>query len=76
MKQIANVVLLVINILSFVVSVVFCVFGIYEQIMGPADAKKLLEKLNIPLNYKQVLLLGFACIALLFISCVLKGRLS
>ena len=48
-----NVVLLIINIASFIVTVLFGVFCIYEQIMGPSDAEKLLKKLHVPLSYNQ-----------------------
>jgi hypothetical protein len=68
--------LLVLNIISFVVTVLFAVFGIYEQIMGPAYAEKLLKKLHIPLSYNQALIIGFGCLALMIISYILRAKLS
>ena len=71
-----NVILLIINITSFAAVVLFAIFGIYEQIMGPADAEKLLKKLHIPLSYNQTLIIGFACLALMIISYILREKLS
>jgi len=75
MNNFINVTLLIINIISFVITVLFGVFGIYEQIMGPADAKKLLKKLHIPLSYKQVLIIGFINFEIMFITYFLRAKL-
>lgn len=50
--------LLIINILSLIATVLFAIFGVYEIIMGPADAEKMLKKLHIPLNYNRTLIIG------------------
>ena len=68
--------LLIINVISFAATVLFAIFGIYKQIMGPADAEKLLKKLHIPLSYNQTLVIGFACLALMIISYILRAKLS
>ena len=39
-----NIILLIVNIISFAATVLYAIFGVYEQIMGPADAEKLLKK--------------------------------
>lgn len=44
MMAFVNMTLLIVNIVSFAATVLFGLFGIYEQIMGPADAEKLLKK--------------------------------
>lgn len=72
MTAFVNIVLLIVNIISFVITALFGVFGIYEQIMGPADAKKLLKKLHIPLSYNQTLIIWFVCLALLIITYILR----
>jgi hypothetical protein len=56
--------LLALNIISFIGVIVFGLFGLYEQIMGPADAERLLKRLNIPWSYKKVLIAGFICVGL------------
>ena len=71
-----NTMLFIINIVSFVASILFAVFGIYEQIMGPAGAEKLLKKLHIPLSYNQVIIIGFACLVLMIVSHILRAKFS
>lgn len=51
MTAFINTILLIVNIISFIATVLFAIFGVYEQIMGPAGAEKLLKKLHIPLSY-------------------------
>ena len=76
MTALINVFLLIINVISFAATVLFAIFGIYEQIMGPADAEKLLKKLHIPLSYNQALLIGFVCLVLMIVSYILRAKLS
>ncbi len=76
MAALINTVLLIVNIISFIVIVLFAPFGIYEQIMGPADAEKLLKKLHFSLSYNQVLIIWFVCLALMIICYVLREKLS
>lgn len=68
MTVLVNVILPIVIIVCFVVTVLFVPFGIYEQIMGPADAQKLLKKMHIPLNYNQVLVIYFVCLALMMVG--------
>ena len=51
MTAFINTILLIVNIIFFIATVLFAIFGVYEQIMGPAGAEKLLKKLHIPLSY-------------------------
>ena len=76
MTAFINVILLIVNVISFAATVLFVIFGAYEQIMGPADAEKLLKKLHIPLSYNQALFAGFACLSLMIISYILQAKLS
>ena len=76
MTAFINTILLIINIISFAATVLFAIFGVYEQIMGPADAEKLLKKLRIPLSYNQALLIGFVCLVLMIVSYILRAKLS
>ena len=76
MTAIINTILLIVNIISFAATVLFAIFGVYEQIMGPADAEELLEKLHIPLSYNQALIIGFVCLALMIVSYILRLKLS
>ena len=76
MNRFKSVVLSIIKIISFVVSMVFLVYGIYEQIVGPGGAERLLKKLNIPLSYNQAFLFSIVSGALFFITCILQEKLT
>ena len=76
MTDFINVVLRIVNIISFAATVLFAIFGVYEQIMGPANAEKLLKKLHISLSYNQALLIGFVCLVLMIVSYILRAKLS
>lgn len=54
--------LLVINIALFIFSIGFVLFGLVDQIFSPAKAEQLLEKLNIPLSYGWMIVIGIVCI--------------
>ena len=71
-----NIILLIINIISFGVSILFVIFGAYEYIMGPAGAEKLLKKLHIPLSYNQVIIIGMVFVVLTLASHILREKLS
>lgn len=49
MKLFINIIMQIVSIISYSATALFALFGIYELIMGPADAEKLLKKLHIPL---------------------------
>ena len=76
MTTFINTILLIVNFISIAMTVLFAIFGVYEQIMGPADAEKLLKKMHIPLSYNLALIIGFVCLALMIISYILRAKLS
>ena len=76
MTAFINAILLIVNIIFFAATVLFAIFGLYEQIMGPAYAEKLLKKLHIPLSYNQALIIGFVCLGLMIVSYILRAKLS
>lgn len=57
-------ILLIINIISFILVLVFVAFGVYEQITGPAGLEKLLKRLNVPFSYNQFIFAGIICMAI------------
>lgn len=61
MSETLNIILLLIEILFLILFLPFLVFGIYEHIFGPEDAKRLLRRINSPLSYKQVIVIGSIC---------------
>lgn len=68
MEIILNYVLLIVNIATFVITVLFAIFGIYEYIRGPEKAEQMLEIIHFPLNYRQTLFVGFANLVIMIIS--------
>ena len=75
MKIFISTALLIINIVLFILTVLFAVYGIYDQIMGPANAEKLLKKWHISLRYNQVLVIGVICVVLMFLTYILRAKL-
>ena len=75
MKSILSCILLIINIVTFAITVLFAIFGVYEYFCGPDRAEKMLEKMHIPLSYRQTLIIGFASLVLMGISYILRKHL-
>ncbi len=75
MNSFINIILIIVNIISFVVTILFSIFGLYDEIMGPAHSEKLLKKLHIPLSYNGVLIIGIVSILIMFISYILRTKL-
>ena len=75
MKSIVSCILLIISSVTFVITVLFAIFGIYEYLGGPDRAEKMLEKMHIPLSYRQTLIIGFASLVLMGISYILRKNL-
>ena len=76
MKTFFNRILLIVNICSFIITVLFVIFSLYVEIVGPVIAEKLLQKLHIPLSYNQMLVVGFVAVVIMLISLNLRGKLS
>lgn len=70
-----NIVLLIVETISFIITILFIIFATYEEIMGPVEAGKLLEKLHIPLSYNQALIIGLVFFAILVITHTLRQKL-
>ena len=64
MAMIVSLVLWIVHIISSVITALFAVFAVYDLFMGHERAGKLLERLHIPLSFKQALVLGFSCLIL------------
>lgn len=76
MKAFIDVVLLIVNAISFAIAVLFSIFGLYAEIMGFGAAEKLLQKIHVSLNYSQLWIIGILNIALGIFSCYLRKKLS
>ena len=76
MKLFININMQIVSIISYSATALFALFGIYELIMGPADAEKLLKKLHIPLTYNQTLIIGFIFVILAIAWYIIKAKLT
>ena len=76
MKLFINIIMQIVSIISYSATALFALFGIYELIMGPADAEKLLKKLHIHLTYDQTLLIGFIFVILAIAWYIIKAKLT
>ena len=76
MKIFINIIMQIVSIISYSATALFALFGIYELIMGPADAEKLLKKLHIPLTYNQTLIIGFIFVILAIAWYIIKAKLT
>ena len=76
MKLFSNIIMQIVSIISYSATALFALFGIYELIMGPADAEKLLKKLHIPLTYNQTLIIGFIFVILAIAWYIIKAKLT
>jgi len=65
MKDAIHVVLFIVRIVAFLITGAFALFLIYNEIMGSYKATKLLEQIKFPLNYHQVMIVGFIAILVL-----------
>lgn len=75
MQLFINIIMQIVSIISYLATALFALFGIYELIMGPADAEKLLKKLHIPLTYNQTLIIGFIFVILAIAGYIIKAKL-
>ena len=77
MTLFVDIVLIILFIIALIiVTFLFGVFGLYEHIMGPEKVEKLFQKLHIPLSYKQATIIGFICLALMMVTCILIAKRS
>ena len=76
MKLFINIIMQIVSIISYSATALFALFGIYELIMGPADAEKLLKKLHIPLTYNKTLIIGFIFVILAIAWYIIKAKLT
>lgn len=76
MQLFINIIMQIVSIISYLATALFALFGIYELIMGPADAEKLLKKLHIPLTYNQTLIIGFIFVILAIAWYIIKAKLT
>ena len=74
MRKFLNIFLLIINIISFALVLLFGASGVVYELLGPANYEKILIKLKIPWNFERIWLFMFLCLIILIITYFLRKR--
>lgn len=74
MRKFLNIFLLIINIISFVLVLLFGASGIIYELFGPASYEKILQKLKIPWSFERIWLFMFVCLIILIITYILRKK--
>ena len=75
MREFIKYTLLVINIVSLVIGLVFVLFDFYCEFFGYIKGDNLLKSLHSPLDHNGVLIVGFICAAIMIISYFIRKKL-
>ena len=73
-REFLNIILLIINIISFVLVLLFGASGIIYELFGPANYEKILQKLKIPWSFERIWLFMFVCLIILIITYILRKK--
>ncbi len=73
-RKFLNTILLIINIISFVLVLLFGASGIIYELFGPANYEIILQKLKIPWGFECVWLFMFVCLIILIITYILRKK--
>ena len=74
MKEIIRKFLLITNVVSFSLVLLFGASGLISDLFGIATYEKILEKLKIPWNYKSVWIFAYICLIILLITYYLRQK--
>lgn len=74
MRGFLNIFLLIINIISFVLVLLFGASGIIYELFGPTSYEKILQKLKIPWGFEHIWLFMFVCLIILIITYILRKK--
>ena len=74
MREFLRITLLTINVISFVATLIFGVFGVLAEILNPPTFEKFLSKLHIPLGYDRFLLIAYISVAIMIITYFLRKK--
>lgn len=73
-KGLLKATLLIINIISFVLVLLFGASGIIYELFGPASYEKILQKIKIPWSFEHIWLFMFVCLIILIITYILRKK--
>ena len=74
MKEFLNIILSIINIVSFVLVLLFGTSGIIYELFGPANYEKILQELKIPWSFERIWLFMFVCLIIMIITYILRKK--
>ena len=74
MRKFITTILLVINIISFVLVLLFGASGIIYELFGPAKYEIILRKLKISWSFEHIWLFMFVCLMILIITYILRKK--
>lgn len=74
MRAILRISLLIINIVSFALVLLFGVTGIIYELSEPASYEKMLEELKIPWSFERIWLFMFICLIVSIITYILRKK--
>ena len=72
MKEILKIVLILVSKVSSMILLIYGVIGIVAELLNPPVFEKLLSKLNIPLNYDELWMIGWINLAVFIITNLVK----
>ena len=75
MRKHLNIILLIINIISFVLVLLFGASGIIYELFGSASYEKTLEELIIPWSFEHIWSFMFVCLIILITTYILRKKL-
>jgi len=74
LRKFLNIILLILNVSSFVLILLFGASGIICELFGPVIYEKLLQKLKIPWSFERIWLFLFVCLIILIITYFLRKK--
>jgi hypothetical protein len=75
MRKHLNIILLIINIISFVLVLLFGASGIIYELFGSASYEKALQALKIPWSFEHIWSFMFVCLIILITTYILRKKL-
>ncbi len=74
MKEFLRVILLITNIVSFALVLLFGASGIIYELFGYLNYKKMLQNLKIPWSFEHIWIFMFVCLIILIITYMLRKK--
>ena len=74
MRGFFNIILSIVNKISFVLVLLFGVSGIIYELFGPAKYEKILQKLKITWSFERIWLFMFVSLIILIITYILRKK--